>query len=41
MKTIHQEMIFPAVMALRLSLYTYLPYKDMKGEWRILIEVCS
>jgi hypothetical protein len=39
LKAIHQEMIFPAVMALRTSVYTVLPYKDVKGEWRVRIEL--
>ena len=39
MKAIHQEIIFPAVMNLRTSIYNMLPYKDMKGEWRVRIDV--
>ena len=39
LKCIHQEIIFPAVCALRFSIYTVLPYKDVKGEWRVRVEV--
>ena len=39
MKAIHQEIIFPAVMSLRTSLYGMLPYKDIKGEWRVRVEI--
>ena len=39
MKAIHQEIIFPAVMSLRASLYGMLPYKDIKGEWRVRVEI--
>jgi len=39
LKCIHQEMIFPAVTQLRTSIYTIKPYKDVKGEWRVLIEI--
>jgi hypothetical protein len=38
-KAIHQEIIFPAVFALRMSIYTTLPYKDMKGEWRVRVDI--
>jgi len=39
LKCVHQEMIFPAVSALRNSIYTVLPYKDIKGEWRVAIDI--
>ena len=39
LKAIHQEIIFPAVFQLRTSIYTVLPYKDVKGEWRVRVEV--
>lgn len=38
-KAIHQEMIFPAVYALRTSLHAQLPYKDIKGEWRVRVDI--
>ena len=41
LKAVHQEIIFPAVFALRTSIYTVLKYKDIKGEWRVFIEVCD
>lgn len=39
LKCVHQEMIFPAVSALRNSIYTVLPYKDIKGEWRVAVDI--
>ena len=39
LKAIHQEEIFPAVFALRTSIYNVLPYKDIKGEWRVEIDI--
>ena len=39
LKCIHQEIIFPAVSQLRFSIYTILPYKDLKGEWRVRVNV--
>ena len=39
LKCIHQEIIFPAVSQLRFSIYTVLPYKDCKGEWRVRVEL--
>ena len=39
LKAIHQEIIFPAVYALRSSLYAQLPYKDVKGEWRVRVDI--
>lgn len=38
-KAIHQEMIFPAVYALKTSIGTKLQYKDMKGEWRVRVDI--
>lgn len=38
-KAVHQEMIFPAVFSLRTSIYGQLPYKDMKGEWKVRIDL--
>jgi len=39
LKAIHQEIIFPAVYALRTSIHGQMPYKDMKGEWRVKVEL--
>lgn len=39
LKCIHQEIIFPAVSSLHNSIYTLLPYKDMKGEWKVTVRV--
>jgi len=39
LKCIHQELIFPAVSSLRNSIYTVLPYKDIKGEWRVAVDI--
>ena len=38
-KAIHQEIIFPAVMSLRTSIYGQMPYKDLKGEWKVRIDI--
>jgi len=39
LKCVHQEMLFPAVSALRNSIYTIFPYRDVRGEWRVHIEI--
>jgi len=39
LKCIHQDMIFPAVYALRFLLYEKLPYKDVKGQWSVAVGI--
>merc|ERR1712039_821902 len=39
LKCIHQEIIHPAVVALRDSIYAALPYKDIRGEWRVRVDI--
>jgi hypothetical protein len=37
LRCIHQEIIFPVVMALRQSVYESFPYKDVKSSWNIYV----
>mmetsp|Transcript_1789 Transcript_1789/g.1969 ORF Transcript_1789/g.1969 Transcript_1789/m.1969 type:complete len:607 (-) Transcript_1789:210-2030(-) len=41
LRCINQEIISPGVMELRKGIYGTFPYKDIKGSWRVLINVHS